>query len=221
MNPDTDRFTRQADLVPREKLQALTLSILGVGAVGRQIALQLAALGAPRLQLIDFDHVEPSNLTTQGYWEADLGQPKVQATRAAMLRIDSTLRVETIEDRYRPTQQTGTVVFCCVDKISARAAIWRRQVHSCAFWSDTRLRWEVLRILTACDEASRQHYETTLFPQSTAQPGPCGSQGTLYTANLAASLAVHQFTRWLRNLPIDRDLSLNLLASEMVVEPLS
>jgi hypothetical protein len=28
---------------------------------------------------------------------------------------------------------------------------------------------------------------------------------------------LHQFTRWLRNQPIDTDLSLNLLASEMTV----
>jgi molybdopterin-synthase adenylyltransferase len=28
---------------------------------------------------------------------------------------------------------------------------------------------------------------------------------------------VHQFTRWLRNLPLDRDISLNLLAGEWMV----
>lgn len=47
MQPPTDRFTRQADLVPRDQLQALTITVLGVGAIGRQVALQLAALGAP------------------------------------------------------------------------------------------------------------------------------------------------------------------------------
>jgi hypothetical protein len=28
---------------------------------------------------------------------------------------------------------------------------------------------------------------------------------------------VHQFARWLRGLPLDRDVALNLLASEMIV----
>ncbi|TWU33824.1 hypothetical protein Poly41_48230 [Novipirellula artificiosorum] len=28
---------------------------------------------------------------------------------------------------------------------------------------------------------------------------------------------VHQFTRWLRNLPLDQDTTLNLLAGELVV----
>ena len=216
MQPPTDRFTRQADLVPRDQLQALTITVLGVGAIGRQVALQLAALGAPRLQLIDFDRVESSNLTTQGYWHDDLGQPKVQATRAAMLRIDPTLEVQTIEDRYRPTQETGTVLFCCVDKITARSAIWKRMQDRTQFWCDARMRGETLRILTACDASSRQHYQTTLFARSESQPGPCTSRSTIYTAQIAAGLMLHQFTRWLRGIDTDRGMSINLLAGELV-----
>ena len=53
-----DRFSRQTELVPRTKLKELTATVIGVGAIGRQVALQLAALGVPRLQLIDFDTVE-------------------------------------------------------------------------------------------------------------------------------------------------------------------
>ena len=36
-------------------------------------------------------------------------------------------------------------------------------------------------------------------------------------ASLAAGLMTGQFTRWLRGLPTDYDLSLNLLASELTV----
>ena len=55
INSAWDRFARQAELVPRERLQTLRATVVGVGAVGRQVALQAAALGVPRLQLIDFD----------------------------------------------------------------------------------------------------------------------------------------------------------------------
>jgi len=37
------------------------------------------------------------------------------------------------------------------------------------------------------------------------------------TASIAAGLMVHPLTRWLRDLPLDFDLSLNLLASELVI----
>lgn len=74
---------------------------------------------------------------------------------------------------------------------------------------------EVMRVLTAVDENSRNHYATTLFPQTEAQIGACTSRSTIYTAALAAALMIHQFTRWLRGFSIDTDISLNLLASEL------
>ena len=39
----SDRDIRQRDIIPREKLELLTGVVIGVGAVGRQVALQLAA----------------------------------------------------------------------------------------------------------------------------------------------------------------------------------
>ena len=76
---------------------------------------------------------------------------------------------------------------------------------------------EVIRVLVVADEHGRNHYPTTLFPQSEAQPGRCTARSTIYTANIAAGLMLHQFARWLRGQVIDRDTSLNLLASELVV----
>ncbi|MFO1045220.1 MAG: hypothetical protein U0941_25875 [Planctomycetaceae bacterium] len=34
----SDRFARQQDLVPADRLQALTATVIGVGAIGRQVA---------------------------------------------------------------------------------------------------------------------------------------------------------------------------------------
>ncbi len=214
MNLVTDRFMRQSELVPMEKLKPLTVTVIGVGAIGRQVALQLAALGERKLQLIDFDKVEPTNITTQGYLEADLGQFKVDATARALQAIDAGLETELVVDRFRPGQVTGAAVFVCVDSISSRAAIWRSLRYQCRFWCDGRMRGEVLRIFTVMDSNSRDHYDTTLFAQSEAQTGACTSRSTIYTASIAAGLMLHQFTRWLRKQPTDSDFTLNLLASE-------
>ena len=54
------------------------------------------------------------------------------------------------------------------------------------------------------------------FTAAEAQQGSCTSRSTIYAASIAAGLMVHQFTRWLRELPVDRDLSVNLLASELM-----
>ena len=45
----------------------------------------------------------------------------------------------------------------------------------------------------------------------------CTAKSTIYTANIAAGLMLHQFTRWLRGLPVERDLMLNLLAGELAI----
>jgi molybdopterin-synthase adenylyltransferase len=74
---------------------------------------------------------------------------------------------------------------------------------------------EVIRVLTVADEQGRDHYSTTLFSQAEAQRGACTARSTIYAASIAAGLMVHQFTRWLRGLPTDRDCSLNLLAADL------
>lgn len=217
MPSDRNRFGRQEDLVPRDRLADIKATVIGVGAIGRQAALQLAAIGVPRLQMVDFDLVDLSNVTTQGYWAADVGQPKVAATAAAIRKLDPAIIVETVQDRYRPRMEIGEAIFCAVDSITARAAIWRSASARCRFWADGRMLGEVLRVLAVTESIGRDHYPTTLFAQAEAQPGRCTARSTIYAATIAAGLMVHQFTRWLRGLPVDRDISLNLLASEWVI----
>ena len=60
-------------------------------------------------------------------------------------------------------------------------------------------------------------YAGTLFPQADAQHGNCTSRSTIYAASIAAGIMVHQFTRWLRGIPVDFDTTLNLLAGEWTV----
>ena len=212
-----DRFTRQRDLVPSDRLADVATTVIGVGAIGRQVALQLAAIGAPRIQLVDFDAVDVTNVTTQGYLAEDVAQPKVLATATAIRRLDASIQVTTIQDRYRARLHIGEAVFCCVDSISARAAIWRSASNRCRFWSDGRMLGETIRILAARDTDTFGRYADTLFPQADAQTGSCTSRSTIYAASIAAGLMVHQFTRWLRGLPVDCDTTLNLLAGEWTV----
>ena len=213
----SNRFVRQQELVPVERLDGRLISVIGLGAVGRQVALQLAAIGAQRLQLVDFDHVDRTNITTQGYLADDVGQPKVAATTQAIRRLDPAVEVNAIADRYRPKLQLGEAVFACVDSIDARNAIWRSGGHRAEFWGDGRMLGETIRILVSADEASRRYYPTTLFAATEAEQGRCTARSTIYTANVAAGLMVHQFVRWLRRQPVDADTTLNLMAGEMVI----
>lgn len=215
MNDDQTRFARQSGLVPQERLTQVQATVIGVGAIGRQVALQLAAIGTPEIQLVDFDHVDATNVTTQGYWTRDIGRPKVTATADAILSMDGSIRVTTTEDRFRSRQSIGAAVFCCVDSISARTAIWRSVQDRCRLWLDGRMLGEVIRVLAVADVTAREKYGATLFPQAEAQRGSCTTRSTIYAASIAAGLMVHQFTRWLRDVPVDCDTVVNLLAGEL------
>ena len=212
-----ERYSRQRDIVPAERIAECKATVIGVGAIGRQVALQLAAIGIPWLQLIDFDKVEWSNLASQGYLEGDMGKLKVNATLDLCWRINATVQIHAAPERFRKSMEIGNIVFCCVDRIDVRRMIWQATQDKVSFFADGRMSAEVLRILTACDVQSREHYPTTLFRADEAFVGPCTAKATIYCANIAAGLMLAQFTKYLRQLTVDCDIQLNLLASELSV----
>ena len=217
MTSSNDRYLRQRDLVPAEKLARVTATVVGVGAIGRQVALQLAAMGVPRLQLVDPDVVEEVNLPVQGYLEADLGQAKVEATAALIRQVNSTVPLELHRERFRRSLRVGDVLFCCVDSIATRKLIWEAVKDRISLFVDGRMSAEVIRVLAAGDEAGCQHYPTTLFAQEEAFVGACTAKSTIYAANIAAGLMVGQFAKCLRGMPVDPDITLNLLSAELAV----
>ena len=212
-----ERYSRQRDIVPAERIAECKATVIGVGAIGRQVALQLAAIGIPWLQLVDFDKVEWSNLASQGYLEGDIGKLKVNATLDLCWRINANSQIHAAPERFRRSMEIGNVVFCCVDRIDVRRMIWQATQDKVSFFADGRMSAEVLRILTACGVESRKHYPTTLFRADEAFVGPCTAKTTIYCANIAAGLMLAQFTKYLRQLPIDPDIQFNLLASELSV----
>jgi sulfur carrier protein ThiS adenylyltransferase len=212
-----ERYSRQTDIVPPERIAVCKATVIGVGAIGRQVALQLAAMGIPWLQIIDHDKVEWSNLASQGYLEGDMGKLKVDATVDLCWRINASSQIHAVPERFRRSMEIGNVVFCCVDRIDVRQLIWESVKEKISFFADGRMSAEVLRILTAYNDESRKHYPTTMFRPDEAFVGPCTAKTTIYCANIAAGLMVAQFTKHLRQLPIDHDIQLNLLASELSV----
>ena len=60
---------------------------------------------------------------------------------------------------------------------------------------------------------TRARCSRRLMPNAAVAP----SRSTIYAASIAAGIMVHQFTRWLRGIPVDFDTTLNLLAGEWTV----
>lgn len=216
---NNERFSRQRDIIPSDRLSACRATVIGVGAIGRQVALQLTAMGVPWLQLVDFDHVEPSNLCSQGFLERDLGKFKVDATAEVCRDMNHALDPYpyAVAARFRQSLAIGNIIFCCVDHIETRRQIWNAVQNKAEFFCDGRMAAEALRIVTACDATSRHRYPETLFASQEAYAGSCTAKATIYCANVAAGLMLSQFAKWLRRMPMDCDCQLNLLSAELTV----
>jgi molybdopterin/thiamine biosynthesis adenylyltransferase len=97
------RYERQLELLgpeAQERLEASRVAIVGLGGLGSNVALNLAALGVGSLILIDYDTVGLSNLNRQLlYTEADVGLPKVEAASRRFREFRSDLRIEAYRER--------------------------------------------------------------------------------------------------------------------------
>ena len=224
--PSSDRDVRQLDLVPPARLAQCHAVVIGVGAVGRQVALQLAAVGVPKMTLIDHDTVAIENLAPQGFWESDLGRTKVTAVADIARKQFPAIELSGVPERFRassvPSWRTDceTVVFCAVDAIDTRKLIWDAVRERAGFFTDGRMNAEVIRVLASGRPATDSLYPKTLFTAREAFTGSCTAKSTIYTANISAGLMVGQFARWLRGWPVIPDQMFNLVAAEyMAAEP--
>ncbi len=224
-----NRDVRQRQIVPPAALASSHALVIGVGAIGRQVAVQLAAVGVPAIHLVDDDRVGEENLAPQAYWPADLGRAKVEATADLCRHINPFVAVTQHPQRFRRSsvrelacfdaehETTRLAVFACVDSIATRGLVWEAVRGRAAFWADGRMSAEVVRVLASDRPAGDTYYASTLFAAEQAYAGSCTARSTVYTASIAAGLMLSAFTRWLRGLPVDRDLTLNLLSAELTV----
>jgi len=230
MNPQSehaqlDRDLRQRALIPPERLATCHALVIGVGAIGRQVALQLAAVGIPLLLLFDHDTVETVNLAPQGYRPDQLSAHKVDATAHDCQHLNPQVHVIPKAERFRRSTarqvtvgQSSLAVFACVDSITTRKLIWECLRNEAAFFVDGRMSAEVIRVLAVGTPATDSNYANTLFDADEAYVGACTARSTIYTSSIAAGLMVGQFTKWLRQMPVDADLTLNLLSAELTVQ---
>jgi tRNA threonylcarbamoyladenosine dehydratase len=96
-----ERFTRIRLFLGEDrfkKLQASSVTVVGLGAVGGYVVEALARAGIARLRLVDFDTVQPSNINRQILaLETTIGRPKAEVARERVLAINSSCDVEALQ----------------------------------------------------------------------------------------------------------------------------
>ncbi len=81
------------------KIQAVRVGVAGLGGLGSNCAVALARSGFRKFVLCDFDDVEASNLNRQWYFLDQVGQPKTQALKTNLLRINPDLALTLVAEK--------------------------------------------------------------------------------------------------------------------------
>ena len=187
----SQRLTRQLDIIPVAVLGE-PITIIGAGAVGSWTAKALARMGFADIRVFDPDVVDMVNLNSQGYRLTDVGLPKVDALRIAILEETGT-RIEAVQAKYEGGKFRG-VVIGAVDNMEARAKIWSE--HLLAFGVtgiiDARMGAEqiIVQVIRPGDPSDRENYPKSLYSDAQAMHEPCTAKATIYTAYLISGLIV-------------------------------
>lgn len=217
--------TRFYDLLNVEAFEEAHVAIVGVGAIGRPVALMLAQMGIGSLTLIDPDTVEVVNIGPQGYTLPDIGRTKVDAAKDAASTLSNNLEIYIRPTPFLDSFLTAShdAVVMAVDSMEVRREIYESCRERDLPFIDTRMGAETCRILAI--DANEQDYERWLqswFPDD--DPGavrqPCTRRSTAYCALVAAGLCVSQLTRlWRRStLSMERDITVDLFNSSLYLE---
>jgi adenylyltransferase/sulfurtransferase len=110
----------------QERLRRARALIVGAGGLGCPAALYLAAAGVGRITLADSDKVDLTNLQRQILYQAErVGEPKVDAARAALHALNPDIEIVALQKRLGPQEAETLVaeadlVLDCTDNFATR-----------------------------------------------------------------------------------------------------
>jgi adenylyltransferase/sulfurtransferase len=128
------RYARQlvlpeVDFDGQARLLEARVLIIGMGGLGSPAALYLAGAGVGELVVADHDRVDLTNLHRQVlHHTADVGRPKAESARDALLAVNPDIRVTPVstrlEDEALAVQVAAVdLVLDCTDNFDSRFAI--------------------------------------------------------------------------------------------------
>lgn len=212
------RFNRNTSLIPRSIEQEQIL-LVGAGAVGKQVAISLASMGAKNMEIFDFDKVDTTNISTQAFRVFDVGKNKAQVVSSMCKDLDyeNDAKFVPYDEAWDPdATKPPTIIFSCADTMSCRQALFKyfKKCETAKAFFDTRILGESMYIFSIKkDEDAINFYEKTLFSDAEANEGRCTARTTIYTATIAANLAIHQFARFLRGVTMDKNRGYHMMES--------
>ena len=108
-----------------QKLAEASVSIVGAGALGGPCAMYLAAAGIGRIELVDDDVVDLSNLQRQVHFaEADVGRAKAVVLAGRLEAMNAAVKVSVVTKRFVVNDSlAGDMIIDATDNYQTRFAL--------------------------------------------------------------------------------------------------
>ena len=214
-----NRGDRYSTILDPDILAQASATIIGVGAIGRQIAIQLSSMGVGRLLLIDHDRVNEDNLGTQGWTVLDIGKPKVEALADYLKVVNPEGVVDVQARKFKRSEDSDfPVIFACVDSMAIRKLIFEataKQGHT-EFFADGRMAAEAFRAFAVTPKnGGIEYYAGTLYGDNEAAQGPCTARTTIYCSNIIAGCMVTLYSQFLRGWQLPKEVEMTVAGFAM------
>lgn len=217
--------SRQDYFCPADQLKKVDVLVVGCGAIGRNVASNVARLGVRSITLVDDDIVEIHNIVPQNWRMSDLGKSKVSVLAEEISSQVEDVKVTAIEEKWNPravgkdTQYTA--VWSSVDNIDVRKLLYNYYRDRCQHFFDVRVGASLAQILTVKDmETTDDWYLKTIFPAGETASFGCVQPMSNYIANIAAGASVNQFANLLggKNWPVNKLITYCSISGTMSTE---
>ena len=201
--------TRSQDIAD---ISGVKFHIVGCGAIGSSVAMQLVRLGGDNFILYDFDKVEIPNVGVSQYDELDVGMSKVGALTNHMKRVNVMIKVERHENKFQ-TYNGGKedILILGLDSMSARMDIVKL-LAQCpfkpAFVIDGRMGAEQYQQYIY-DNITVKKYEKDWYSDENSDPEPCTRKATSYCSNMSGSFISNSIKNLVMKQPYFKEIIFN------------
>lgn len=165
--------------------------ILGAGATGSWLALQLAKLGVQDIHVYDFDIIEEHNIPNQLFGIHDIGRPKVEAL-ADFIKHSTGMDITVHNEAFPFGKRVSGYVFAMIDTMSGRKAMWEKSIKmkmQVKLYIEPRMGIDGGRVyaINPMEYRSFKPYEETFYGDEETEVSACGASMSVITSALATS----------------------------------
>lgn len=195
-------YSNQTSIFNPENYKNVSISIIGIGAIGGITTTLLSKMGISSLSVYDDDTLEDHNFPNQFYKLNQIGNKKTDAIKEIVSEFtDNTISCNgNIEKGDTIITPIAIVV---TDSMESRKIAYEASKEFVEFFIDGRMNGNTYRVYTVNmkNELHRKEYEDTLYSDETSDEGLCTEKSIIYNVAEIGSKICNQVKKVLNKEP--------------------